>query len=137
MKMNEIVTEEQLDEIIPAIAAGVARGAVAVGGAAVRGAGALARGAAKVGGAAARGAAKVGGAAARGVGNVAKAGAAELGQAAVSTVGTAMGGGAPGAEDKSPEAMRAKQEQKKAIQQSMADAKAQIAALQKELAAIR
>ena len=126
MKMNEIVTEEQLDEIIPAIAAGVARGAVAVGGAAVRGAGALARGAAKVGGAAARG-----------VGNVAKAGAAELGQAAVSTVGTAMGGGAPGAEDKSPEAMRAKQEQKKAIQQSMADAKAQIAALQKELAAIR
>ena len=128
MRIDEI-TKERTDEIIPAIAAvagGVARGAAAVGGAALRGGAALARGAAKVGGAAARG-----------VGNVAKAGAAELGQAAVSTVGKAMGGGAPGAEDKSPEAMRAKQEQKKAIQQSMADAKAQIAALQKELAAIR
>ena len=128
--MNEIITEERTDEVIPAIAAGVARGAAAVGGAALRGGAALARGAAKVGGAAARG---VAGAAKTGV----QAAGQAAGQAAVSTVGKAMGGGAPGAEDKSPEAMRAKQEQKKAIQQSMADAKAQIAALQKELAAIR
>ena len=128
--MNEIITEERTDEVIPAIAAvagGVARGAAAVGGAALRGGAALARGAAKVGGAAARG---VAGAAKTAVKTGVK-------QAAVSTVGKAMGDGQPATDDKSPEAMRAKQEQKKAIQQSMADAKAQIAALQKELAAIR
>ena len=129
--MNEIVTEERTDEIIPAIAGGLARGAGAlakgvVGGVGRAAGGALAKGAAKVGGAALRGAGKA-------VGGIAKAGA----QAAVSTVGKAMGNGEPAADDKSPEAMRAKQEQKKAIQQSMADAKAQIAALQKELAAIR
>jgi hypothetical protein len=36
MRIDEI-TEERTDEVLPAIAAGVARGAAAVGGAALRG----------------------------------------------------------------------------------------------------
>ena len=64
------LTEEQLDEILPAIAAGVARAGMAIGGAALRGGAALARGAAKGGAALARGAAKGGAALARGTGRV-------------------------------------------------------------------
>ena len=54
------LTEEQLDEILPAIAAGVARAGMAIGGAALRGGAALARGAAKGGAALARGTGRVG-----------------------------------------------------------------------------
>ena len=55
------LTEEQLDEILPAIAAGVARAGMAVGGAALRGGAALAKGAAKGVGALGRAGAKAAG----------------------------------------------------------------------------
>ena len=66
------MSEEQLDEILPAIGAVGAGLARVAGTAAVRGGAALARGAVKGAGALARGAAKVGGAAARGAGRAAR-----------------------------------------------------------------
>ena len=112
------MSEEQLDEILPAIGAvgaGLARvagtaavrGGAALARGAVKGAGALARGAAKGAGAAARGAAKVGGAAARGAGRAANVAGRAVNRAAQqaarsasqpnspnATVGTQSTGGA-------------------------------------------
>lgn len=107
MKINEI-TEDRIDEVIPAVGA--------VGGA-------LARGAAAAGGALARGAGRAVGAAARGIG-----------QAATNAVGQAMG--AP-EDDRSPEAMKAKAEQKKQIQAQIKATQDQLRALQQQLQSIR
>lgn len=76
-----------------------------------------------VGGALARGAAAVSGAAARGIG-----------QAATNAVGQAMG--APD-DDRSPEAVKAKQEQKKQIQAQIKATQEQLRALQQQLQSIR
>ena len=73
--LDQDLTEEQLDEILPvigAVAGGVARGAMAVGGAAARGAAAVARGVGSAVGSAARGIGQAASAVGRGVGNVAR-----------------------------------------------------------------
>jgi hypothetical protein len=101
------MSEEQLDEILPAIGAVGAGLARVAGTAAVRGGAALARGAVKGAGALARGAAKVGGAAARGAGRAAKGAGRAVNRAAQqaarsasqpnspnATVGTQSTGGA-------------------------------------------
>jgi hypothetical protein len=86
------LTDDQLDEILPAIAA-IARVA---GGAAARGGAALARGAAKVGGAAARGAGKL---AARGA------------KSAIKTAAKSIGGREPEEEPNDPNATVGGQEE--------------------------
>lgn len=101
------MSEEQLDEILPAIGAVGAGLARVAGTAAARGGAALARGAVKGAGALARGAAKVGGAAARGAGRAAKGAGRAVNRAAQqaarsasqpnspnATVGTQSTGGA-------------------------------------------
>ena len=73
--LDHELTEEQLDEILPAVAAvagGVARGAMAVGGMAARGAAAAARGVGSAVGSAARGIGQAASAVGRGVGNTAR-----------------------------------------------------------------
>lgn len=73
--LDHELTEEQLDEILPAVGAvagGIARGAAAVGGAAARGAAAVARGVGSAVGSAARGLGQAASSVARGAGNMAR-----------------------------------------------------------------
>jgi hypothetical protein len=48
-----------------------------------------------------------------------------------------MGDGAPGADDKSPEAMRAKADQKKQVQAQIKSAQDQLRTLQQQLSSIK
>ena len=122
MKLREFSNDEKLDEIlpilaaVPAVAAGVARGAAAVGGAALRGGAAL-------GGAALRGA----GALAKGAGTALAKGAQAVWQATSGMAGSGM--------DPAQAAMAAKeqQEKKKEIQDAIKAKEQELADLRKQL----
>ena len=120
MRLSDLKeNDEQLDEILPAIAAGAglaARTALGVGGAALRGAGsAIAKGA-------------------QAVGSAVKSGTQAVGQAA----GQAASGLAGGQTDPAQAAAVAKErtEQKKQIQDTIKQKQQELADLQKELTAL-
>ena len=122
MRLSEFSNDKKLDEIlpvlaaVPAVAAGVARGAVAAGGAALRGAGAL-------GGAALRGA----GALAKSAGTALSKGTQAVGQAASGMAGSGM--------DPAQAAMAAKEQQakKKEVQDAIKAKEQELADLRKQL----
>lgn len=113
--------DKQLDEILPALAAGAgiaARGAAALGGAALRGGTALAKG---VGSAVSQGA--------KAVGNIASQGVKAVGQAAQAS-GLAGGGMDPA---QAAAAAKERQDQKKQVQDAIKAKQQELADLQKQL----